>query len=175
MVALEIDGQPVSVPDGTTILSACATVGIEIPTLCFLETLRPANVCRLCVVEVEGARVLAPSCSRAVEPGMKVHSDSARVRHSRKLVLELLASSVDLSATIIKRQFRRGGGDVRAALHQRGDVARLEVTRRKCAHGGSPERLRLRRQGAGVGETVRPDMNEAPWPDDGRRQLVVPG
>ena len=99
MVALEIDGQPVSVPDGTTILSACATVGIEIPTLCFLETLRPANVCRLCVVEVEGARVLAPSCSRAVEPGMKVHSDSARVRHSRKLVLELLASSVDLSAT----------------------------------------------------------------------------
>ena len=86
-----------SVPDGTTILSACATLGIDVPTLCFLETLKPVNVCRLCVVEVEGARVLAPSCSRAVEPGMVVHTRSPRVMHSRKLVLELLASSVDLS------------------------------------------------------------------------------
>ena len=99
MVALNVDGRDVSVPEGTTILGACAALGIEIPTLCYLETLRPANVCRLCVVEVEGARVLAPSCSRAVEPGMKVHSASKRVRHSRKLVLELLASSVDLSTT----------------------------------------------------------------------------
>ena len=99
MVELTVDGRTVSVPEGTTILGACAALGIEIPTLCYLETLRPANVCRLCVVEVEGARVLAPSCSRAVEPGLKVHSASERVRHSRKLVLELLASSVDLSTT----------------------------------------------------------------------------
>ena len=99
MVSLAIDGHEVSVPEGTTILGACAALGIEIPTLCYLETLRPANVCRLCVVEVEGARVLAPACSRAVEPGMTVHSSSDRVRHSRKLVLELLASSVDLSTT----------------------------------------------------------------------------
>jgi predicted molibdopterin-dependent oxidoreductase YjgC len=98
-VALSIDGHDVSVPEGTTILGACATLGIDIPTLCYLETLRPVNVCRLCVVEVEGARVLAPACSRVVEPGMKVHSASERVRHSRKLVLELLASSVDLSTT----------------------------------------------------------------------------
>ena len=98
-VELTIDGQPVSVPEGTTILGACATLGIEIPTLCYLETLRPVNVCRLCVVEVEGARVLAPGCSRAVEAGMVVHSKSDRVRHSRKVVLELLASSVDLSTT----------------------------------------------------------------------------
>ncbi len=98
-VELTIDGQTVSVAEGTTILGACATLGIEIPTLCYLETLRPANVCRLCVVEVEGARVLAPGCSRAVEAGMVVHSNSDRVRHSRKLVLELLASSVDLSTT----------------------------------------------------------------------------
>ena len=99
MVSLAIDGHEVSVPEGTTILGACAALGISIPTLCYLETLRPANVCRLCVVEVEGARVLAPACSRAVEPGMIVRSSSDRVRHSRKLVLELLASSVDLSTT----------------------------------------------------------------------------
>ena len=99
MVSLRIDGRDASVPEGTTILGACAALGIDIPTLCYLETLRPVNVCRLCVVEVEGARVLAPACSCAVEPGMIVHSSSERVRHSRKLVLELLASSVDLSTT----------------------------------------------------------------------------
>jgi predicted molibdopterin-dependent oxidoreductase YjgC len=98
-VALTIDGQPATAPEGTTILSACAAIGITIPTLCFLETLKPVNVCRLCVVEVEGARVLAPSCSRQVEAGMVVHTRSPRVRHARKLVLELLASSVDLSTT----------------------------------------------------------------------------
>ena len=96
-VELTIDGHPVRVPDGSTILSACASIGAEIPTLCFLETLKPVNVCRLCVVEVEGARVLAPSCSRPVEPGMAVQTRSPRVMLARKLVLELLASSVDLS------------------------------------------------------------------------------
>src|ERR1043165_7129144 len=96
-VSLTIDAQPVSVPAGTTILGACATIGVDIPTLCYLETLKPVNVCRLCVVEVEGARVLAPACSRAVEPGMIVRTRSPRGMHSRRLVLELLASSVDLS------------------------------------------------------------------------------
>ena len=53
MVSLSIDGRTVEVPEGTTILSACGTLGLKIPTLCFLETLKPVNVCRLCVVEVE--------------------------------------------------------------------------------------------------------------------------
>jgi predicted molibdopterin-dependent oxidoreductase YjgC len=98
-VALTIDGMPAAVPEGTTILGACQSLGVHVPTLCWLETLTPVNACRLCVVEVEGARVLAPACSRAVEPGMNVSTQSPRVRHSRKLVLELLASSVDLSTT----------------------------------------------------------------------------
>jgi predicted molibdopterin-dependent oxidoreductase YjgC len=96
-VTLTIDGQSLSVPAGTTILSAAVGLGITIPTLCYLDTLRAVNVCRLCVVEVEGARVLVPSCARAVEPSMVVHTRSPRVVHSRRLVLELLASSVDLS------------------------------------------------------------------------------
>ncbi|HEY1305227.1 MAG TPA: 2Fe-2S iron-sulfur cluster-binding protein [Vicinamibacterales bacterium] len=96
-VTLTIDSRRVSVPEGTTILGAAAKLGITIPTLCYLETLRPVNVCRLCVVEVEGARVLVPSCARAVEADMVVHTRSPRVVHSRRLVLELLASSVDLS------------------------------------------------------------------------------
>ena len=98
-VELTIDGKPTSVPEGTTILSACRSIGIEIPTLCFLETLHPVNVCRICVVEIEGARVLAPSCSRMVEPEMKVKTRSERVDHSRKMILEMLGSSVDLSTT----------------------------------------------------------------------------
>lgn len=96
-ITLTIDSQQVSVPHGTTILNAAATLGITIPTLCYLETLHPVNACRLCVVEVEGARVLVPSCARAVEAGMVVQTRSPRVVHSRRLVLELLASSVDLS------------------------------------------------------------------------------
>jgi predicted molibdopterin-dependent oxidoreductase YjgC len=97
MVDLEIDGRPVRVFEGSTILDACGELGIDTPTLCFGETLRPANVCRVCVVEVEGSRVLPPACSRKVEAGMVVRTDSERVRLSRRMVLEFLASSVDVS------------------------------------------------------------------------------
>ena len=90
---------PVRVFEGETILGACRRLGIDTPTLCYGDTLEPANACRVCVVEVEGSRVLAPACSRKAEDGMKVQTDSERVRLSRKLVLELLASSVDLSTT----------------------------------------------------------------------------
>ena len=96
-VELTIDGQAVRVPAGATLLDACRALEIDTPTLCFLETLTPVNVCRVCVVELEGSRALVPSCSRRAEAGAVVHTDSPRVRHSRKLVFELLASSVDLS------------------------------------------------------------------------------
>ncbi|MGE3540294.1 MAG: 2Fe-2S iron-sulfur cluster-binding protein [Candidatus Tectimicrobiota bacterium] len=96
-ITLTIDGQTVTVPEGTTLLEACRRQGIATPTLCYLENLAPVNVCRVCVVEVEGSRTLVPACSRPVEPGMVVQTDSERVRLSRRLVLELLASSVDLS------------------------------------------------------------------------------
>jgi predicted molibdopterin-dependent oxidoreductase YjgC len=96
-VEIVIDGAAVAVPAGSTILEAARSVGIDTPTLCYAENLTPVNVCRVCVVEVTGSRVLVPACSRRVEPGMEVQTDSDRVRHSRKLVLELLGSSVDLS------------------------------------------------------------------------------
>ena len=96
-VEITIDGATVSVPAGSTILDACRAEGIDTPTLCYLENLTPVNVCRVCVVEVTGSRVLVPACSRPVEPGMDVKTDSERVRVSRKMVMELLGSSVDLS------------------------------------------------------------------------------
>jgi predicted molibdopterin-dependent oxidoreductase YjgC len=97
LVELTIDGEPVRVTEGSTILDACRRLGVETPTLCYADTLTPVNVCRVCVVELEGSRTLVPSCSRRVEPGMVVHTDSPRVRTSRRLVLELLGSAVDLS------------------------------------------------------------------------------
>jgi predicted molibdopterin-dependent oxidoreductase YjgC len=98
-IELTVDGAPVAVAEGATILDACRAAGVDTPTLCWGDTLEPANACRVCVVEVEGARVLAPACSRRAETGMVVQTASERVRHSRRLVLELLGSSVDLSTT----------------------------------------------------------------------------
>lgn len=94
---IQIDGKIVSVPESATILDATRLLGIETPTLCFLENLTPVNVCRVCVVELEGSRALVPACSRRVEAGMVIKTDSERVRLSRRLVLEFLASSVDVS------------------------------------------------------------------------------
>ena len=97
LIDVEVDGKAVRVPEGSTLLDECRDQGIDTPTLCYLENLTPVNVCRVCVVEVEGSRVLVPSCSRAAEPGMVVKTDTDRVRLSRRMVLEFLASSVDMS------------------------------------------------------------------------------
>jgi predicted molibdopterin-dependent oxidoreductase YjgC len=96
-ISVVVDGQPVTVAEGATILEACHGRGIDIPTLCFLPTLTPVNVCRVCVVEVTGSRALVPACSRRVEAGMTIQTESERVRVSRRMVIELLTSSVDLS------------------------------------------------------------------------------
>src|SRR5256885_11022978 len=97
LVDVSIDGREVEVTEGSTILDACRRLGVDTPTLCQLDNLTPVNVCRVCVVELEGARVLVPACSRKVEAGMKILTNSERVKHSRRPVFELLASSVDMS------------------------------------------------------------------------------
>jgi len=99
LVDITIDGKAVRVLEGTTLLEACRQQGIDTPTLCYLENLTPVNVCRVCVVEVEGSRTLVPACSRKAEPGMSVRTESERVRTSRRMVLEFLASSVDMALT----------------------------------------------------------------------------
>jgi predicted molibdopterin-dependent oxidoreductase YjgC len=96
-VKVTVDGREVTIPEGSTLLEATRTAGIDTPTLCFLETLKPVNACRICVVEVEGSRTLVPACSRKAEEGMVVRTNTERVRLSRRLVLEFLASSVDVS------------------------------------------------------------------------------
>jgi predicted molibdopterin-dependent oxidoreductase YjgC len=96
-VTITVDGAEVSVPAGATVLDACAAGGVETPTICYAPNLTPVNACRVCVVEMEGSRTLVPACSRQATDGMTINTDTPRVRHSRKMVLEFLASGVDLS------------------------------------------------------------------------------
>ncbi len=96
-VSVHINDTAVTVAQGTTLLQAARLAGVEIPTLCWAENLTPVNACRLCVVEQEGTRALIPSCSRLCEDGIRVETDSDRVRHSRRMILEFLASTNDLS------------------------------------------------------------------------------
>ncbi len=91
-VSLTIDGVKTVVPEGTTVLKAAETVGIEILHLCYHEKLSPPSACRLCVVEIKGARTLVASCARPVEEGMEVKTNTERVTQARKVVLELLLS-----------------------------------------------------------------------------------
>ncbi len=86
-IEVQIDGKQVKAVEGATILDICQKEGIDTPTLCWAENLTPVNVCRVCVVEVEGSRTLVPSCSRPAEDGMVISTDSERVRKSRKLGL----------------------------------------------------------------------------------------
>ena len=137
-VTLTIDEVEVVVPEGSTLLDACRALGKDQPTLCYLETLTPVNVCRVCVVEVEGSRTLVPSCSRRVEAGMSVQTDSERVRHSRKMVLEFLASSADLSLAGAEVS---GWIDRYAARPERFGPSEGQVTDRDHRHPGHHARV----------------------------------
>ena len=128
VVTLTVDGRVLRALEGATLLETLRQADIDTPTLCYLENLAPVNVCRVCVVEVEGSRALVPACSRKVESGMTVHTDSGRVRNSRKLVLELLASSVDISLTgpqvrawMDRYEADAGRFGPAAAMHQSGE------------------------------------------------------
>ena len=109
-VELTIDGRKVNAPANATILDACRSIGIDTPTLCYLDNLTPVNACRVCVVEVTGSRTLVPACSRRVEAGMDIQTDSPRVRLSRKMVMEFLASSVDLSTAPQSQEYLKRYG-----------------------------------------------------------------
>ena len=93
-VAIKINGKNYFGNPNETILDVAKRNGIEIPHLCFKEGMRPDGNCRACMVEIEGERVLQPSCVRTISDGMVVNTDNDRVIHSQKLVLELLTSDV---------------------------------------------------------------------------------
>ncbi|TFZ07617.1 formate dehydrogenase subunit alpha [Ramlibacter humi] len=138
LVAFKLDGQDVQAIQGETILQAADRLGVEIPRLCYKEGYRADGNCRSCVVEVAGERVLAPSCCRAVTPGMDVQATSERARRSQKMVVEMLLA--DLPERGYKWTQAQGDRDGDAGQH--GELsewaARLDITPR-------PELTALRR------------------------------
>jgi NADH dehydrogenase/NADH:ubiquinone oxidoreductase subunit G len=95
---LTINGRTVSVAPGSTLLQAARNAGVEIPTLCYHPNLTANGVCRLCVVEVVGARTLQPACVTRAVADMVVNTETERVIRARRVILELLASTVDLAS-----------------------------------------------------------------------------
>lgn len=95
MVKLWIDNQEVNVEKGTTILDAAASVGIKIPTLCFLKDLNEIGACRVCIVEIKGKDALVAACNTAVEEGMEIYTNSKRVMNARRTNVGLILSQHD--------------------------------------------------------------------------------
>ena len=93
MINIKINGMPYSVPNGITILEAARYAGIEIPTLCYLKKMNEIGACRICMVEVKGARSLVSACVFPVNEGMEISTNSEKVRASRKTTLELILST----------------------------------------------------------------------------------
>jgi NADH-quinone oxidoreductase subunit G/NADP-reducing hydrogenase subunit HndD len=97
MVKVTIDGICIEVEEGTTILKAAEKINVKIPTLCYYEGLNEISACRICMVEVEGANNLLPACSTAVRDGMRIKTNTKRVRDARKTLLNLIISDHDRS------------------------------------------------------------------------------
>src|SRR5215211_7256327 len=109
----QMDGREITVEDGKTLLEAARENGVDIPTICYHDATTANGLCRMCVVEVEGQRVLQPSCIVQVGAGMKVQARSEKVIRSRKTILEMLASTMDLSeVTEIQAMIQEYDADV---------------------------------------------------------------
>jgi iron-only hydrogenase group A len=139
MSKLTINDVVADVPDGCTVLEAARIAGIHIPTLCYLEEVQAIGACRVCLVEVVGARVLCASCVTPVSEGMVVRTNSPRVRQARRTVLELLLSEHDGDC----RTCNRGEDcELQALAH--------EVGVRDVRFSGSPHRKQIDRSTPGL-------------------------
>lgn len=96
-VTLTIDGQEITVPAGTTILEAARQLGLNVPVICYHDATTANGLCRICVVDVNGGRLLPAACVTVCRDGMKVETGNERVKRSRRTLLEMLNSTVDLS------------------------------------------------------------------------------
>ena len=114
-ITLMIDGQEVTAEDGKTLLELGRELGKDIPTICYHDATTANALCRICVVEAEGMRVLQPACVVEAGPGMKVHTRSEKVTRSRRTILEMLSSTMDLSESTEIQQMMKdyGASDAR--------------------------------------------------------------
>ena len=103
MVKLTINNIPVEVPEGTTVLNAAKSIGINIPTLCYLEGINDIGACRVCVVELKGKEKLISSCNTYVDEGMEIYTNTQKVRDARKINVELILSQHDCNCAFCIR------------------------------------------------------------------------
>jgi len=138
---LTIDNQPIEVPEGTYLIDAARQLGINIPTLCRMEGHPPLGACRVCMVEVEGAKTLVPSCSMPVAENMKVFTNTRRVREARRTVVELMLSDHDGDC---KSCTRGGDCELRKLAHDFGiaDVRYTGEQSKKRKDGSTPALFR---------------------------------
>ena len=112
-IRITLNGQTIHAPADSTILDAAQQAGVEIPTICYHPNLTANAVCRLCTVEVVGSRTLQPACVVPITQDMIVNTETERVNAARRVILELLASTVDLhKAPEIQEYMARYGVDV---------------------------------------------------------------
>ncbi len=112
MLKITINDETFQVKDGLTIMEAISEFGETTPIICYHDATTAEGLCRLCVVEVEGWRVLAPACITKVSEGMVIKTKSERVQRSRKTILEMLNASVDLSQALdIQKQITEYGAE----------------------------------------------------------------
>ena len=120
MVTLKIDERTVCVPEGTTILDAALSAGIQIPHLCYLKEINEIGACRLCCVQVEGEEKLIPACNNVVAEGMKISTNSPRVRRARQTNLRLILSKHDARCALCARS---GNCQLQAVCNELGVVS----------------------------------------------------
>ncbi len=137
-ISASVDGKTVELPEGSSVLDACRSAGVGLPTLCYGPTMTPASACRVCVVELEGSRALIPSCSRELEEGMEIRTGTDRAEHSRRLVLELLGSASELDRS---EEQLAGWMTMAGARSERFGPPAVEAPRQPPSpgHHGSPE------------------------------------
>ena len=107
MIHIKIDDKEIEVPEGTTVLNAARQAGVDIPTLCDHPALEPYGGCRLCLVEVEGARTLQPACTMPAGNNMVVHTATEKVKSARKFVLSMIFSERNHFCPVLPGQRRR--------------------------------------------------------------------
>ena len=190
MVSLRINDIPVTVPEGTTVLEAARSAGFNIPSLCYLKDVNEIGACRICVVEVKGAKSLVASCVYPVAEGMEVHTNTERVRQSRRLTLELILSNHRMDCLTCARnahcELRQLASDlcIDAALLPGGEEARHipgvqgQGTHGKRAAGRDASAVighKLRRAAADVGQQAGRSAASRGGALEGKRGLVRAG
>ena len=120
MVNIKINGMPLSVPAGSTILEAARYAGINIPTLCWMKDLNEIGACRICVVEVARARTLVTACVFPVNEGMEIYTNTPRVMNARKMTLELMLSTHEKKVPLLREKRKLRTAEAVPRLRRRG-------------------------------------------------------